>query len=63
MTEDNAPKIEMLEKALGEYRAKGAVRTVLCERCGTMLVIRAKGESVLLVECKCGAYNDTLRGI
>lgn len=63
MSEKKAPSIETLEKAMGEYNAKGVVETTRCERCDSILVIKAKSESVLLVECECGAYSDTIRGL
>jgi hypothetical protein len=54
--------IGTLENALGEYKNEGVVSLTKCESCQNLIEIKPKGESVLLVSCKCGLYNDTLRG-
>jgi len=63
MTSDRKLSIATLEKAMGEYRAKGVVEDAQCERCGSVLRVTSKSGSVLLVECDCGTYNDTIRGL
>jgi hypothetical protein len=56
-------RIENLERAMAELKAYGQVKTVSCEIDGGLIWIEKKTDSVLLVKCKCGAYDDVIRGI
>lgn len=62
MNNNEAPYFETLERAMGEFNDHGVVRNTQCEVCGSTIEILPKGDSVLLVECQCGVYNDTIRG-
>jgi phage FluMu protein Com len=57
------PSIETLELALGEFKKKGIVENVRCERCNSLIEITENGPSVLQVKCDCGMYNDNIRGL
>lgn len=57
------PSIETFRLAMEEYSKTGSVKTVKCERCNTVIEIEPKGESALALRCRCGLYNDNLRGI
>lgn len=53
----------ILDAGMAEYAAKGTVSNSHCEICHSLLRIRKLGESAWSVECNCGKFNDTLRGI
>lgn len=56
-------KIEKLESALGEFKVKQKVEFTHCEQCNELIEIVRISDSVLSVNCKCGNYKDTLRGL
>ncbi|WP_284620694.1 hypothetical protein [Aquabacterium humicola] len=57
------PSFATLEAALAEFQNKGKVEETRCERCVSVIEVTRKSESVLMVRCNCGLYNDTLRGL
>lgn len=57
------PSMETWEKALAEFAQKGYNEVVLCERCRDTIHVTEKGYSVRLMDCRCGLYKDTLRGL
>jgi hypothetical protein len=63
MANEQAPQIETLERAVADFTAHGKVESVRCEIDGELIQIEKKAESVLLVKCRCGAYDDVIRGI
>jgi len=56
------PSIVTFQAAMKEYFEKKKVETVKCECCKTIIEIKPKGDSALEMHCKCGLYNDNLRG-
>lgn len=63
MKNERAPQIETLERAVADFKMHGKVENVRCEIDGELIRIEKKTESVLLVKCACGAYDDVIRGI
>lgn len=57
------PSFATLEAALAEFQKKGKVEETRCERCAAIVEVTRKTESVLMVRCDCGLYDDTLRGL
>ena len=57
------PSIETFQLAMGEYAKKGKTENTKCERCNSIIQIKPKGDSALLMSCECGLYNDNLRGL
>lgn len=55
--------IELLENAIGEFREFGKVVSAKCDSCGSLIKIVEIRESAWSVQCSCGKFNDTLRGI
>lgn len=57
------PKIETLDAALGEYLKNKKVESIRCERCNDLIEITRVGYAGFIIKCKCGLYNDNLRGL
>ena len=57
------PQIATSMLAQEEYHNLGSVQTARCERCHDVISICRLGQSALKMSCKCGMYDDTLRGI
>lgn len=55
--------LDLLERAMEEYQQQGRVETVRCDRCGDVIQITALSPTAHAVECTCGKFRDTLRGI
>lgn len=55
--------LETSLKAIEEFEAYGEVRSVTCEQCKQVIKIEPLGSSARKMTCKCGLYNDTLRGL
>jgi hypothetical protein len=63
MAATTKPSVATLEAALAEFKLTGQVEKTRCERCKNLLEVLRKTESVLIVRCSCGLYNDNLRGL
>lgn len=63
MDTESKPSIETFQAAIKEYSKKGKVKSIKCECCNTIIEIKPKGDSALEMCCKCGVYNDNLRGL
>ncbi len=55
--------VEILERALKEFRLHGRVLHTKCDRCGDLIVMRSLNALSIEVCCYCGKFNDTLKGI
>jgi NAD-dependent SIR2 family protein deacetylase len=55
--------LETSLKAIEEYELLGEVKSVSCEQCKQVIKIEPLGNSARKMTCKCGLYNDTLRGL
>lgn len=63
MNVESKPSIETFQLAMAEYAEFGKVESVKCERCNSVIEIKPKGDSALVMTCQCGLYNDNLRGL
>ncbi|HOJ77743.1 MAG TPA: hypothetical protein PLZ08_09540 [Bacillota bacterium] len=57
------PNPKTLDKALGEYLKNHGVVNIHCERCNEQIEVTRKTDTVFIVNCKCGLYNGTCRGL
>jgi hypothetical protein len=55
--------IRLLGSALEEFARDGAVTSVRCDVCGSLIEIKTIGDEVYSASCNCGKFRDTLRGI
>jgi len=65
MNNEIKPKVETYEAAFGEFMRNEKVVSVRCERCNEIIEISQVGYKRLgyIMKCKCGLYNDNLRGL
>ena len=57
------PKIETHQAELGEYFKNQKVESIRCERCKEVIEVKALSNTAWTMNCKCGLYKDTLRGL
>lgn len=59
------PKFETYEAAFDEFIKNQKVVSIRCERCNELIEITQIGYpgQGYVVKCKCGLYNDNLRGL
>jgi hypothetical protein len=63
MEGDSKPNFENYEAALNEYFKNQKVESIRCERCNGLIKITALSNTAWAVNCECGLYKDTLRGL
>jgi hypothetical protein len=61
--EEKHRQLALLDAAMAEFQAQGRVTSVTCDVCGTPIEIASIGEEAWSVHCRCGKFNDTLRGL
>ena len=61
--EEKRRHLALLDAAMAEFQEKGRVISVTCDVCGTPIEITAIGDEAWSVRCRCGKFNDTLRGL
>lgn len=56
---------ELLLATVEEYWRDGQVSTVRCDASGALIEVTSVDEtgSVIRSECRCGRYNDTMKGL
>jgi len=62
-TESKAVIRTILLAAYEEYSRDGKISTVKCDACGGLLEITRLGDTALTVRCRCGRFEDTMRGL
>ncbi len=63
MDGENKAKFETHQVALNEYFKNQKVESIRCERCKELIEVKALGNTAWTMNCKCGLYKDTLRGL
>jgi hypothetical protein len=63
--EDSKPNIDLLVKAVEQYWQTGKVVDAKCDRYGGLIEVTPRGEMgrAFSVNCPCGRYKDTMRGL
>jgi hypothetical protein len=55
--------LAVIDRALEEFRQQGKGTTVTCDACTGLLSVVALGSTAWRLDCPCGRYRDTLRGL
>ena len=55
--------IRLLESAFAEFARYGAVSSIRCDECNGVIEITKIGEDAHEVNCSCGKFKDTLKGL
>jgi len=57
--------LRLFELAFAEFKRDGAVTTVHCDKCGSLIEIKNLGVlgSAWAISCECGRFKDTMRGL
>jgi len=57
--------VRVLEAAVEEFERVGEVKTVRCNECEGLISVRRVGQwgESYSLECECGRFNSTLRGV
>jgi len=63
--ENDPPNINLLIEAMEQYWQLGKVMDIKCDRCGGLIEVTPIGElaRAYSVNCPCGRYVDTMRGL
>jgi hypothetical protein len=58
-----AQMIKRMDDAFGEFHQFGEVKTVKCNNCDGLIVIKPLSYSAWEMNCPCSKYKDVLKGI
>ncbi len=55
--------VRLLDLALDEFARNGEVTSVHCDVCGSIIEIKTITDTTYSVNCSCGKFRSTMRGI